>query len=76
MIRIGEWVRVNGKRIGKYNFVGLVVGRDGGMWLIFDRGHGEIITACEHLLTLAPAPPDMVGLPFAAMLALNPITAN
>lgn len=74
MIRIGEWVRVSGKKIGRYNFVGLVIGRDpDGLWRVYDRENEEIITACEHLLTLAPAPRDAAGLPFAAMLAYSPI---
>jgi hypothetical protein len=78
MIRIGEWVRVSGKKIGQYNFVGLVVGRgqiEGTCqhWLVFDRDHPQIITACERLLTLAPAPRELAGLPFAAVLMNNPI---
>lgn len=81
MIQIGEWVRVSGKKIGQYNFVGLVVGRgdkegECQHWLVFDREKQTIITACGRLLTPAPTPRDMIGLPFAGVLMNNPITVN
>ena len=75
MIRVGEWVKVNGKIAGHYNFVGLVVGVDRGAWLVYDKENQTIITTCEHLLSPTSAPPEAAGLPLAAMLSYSPIKA-